>query len=353
MCPTPERNLKPKMGILRMCLSPRKVVTWMTLTAATGLLFLAAKESEYMSHDLNYDESFQTEARNFSERQLGPKTPLRVEVGLPTNLNFTFNITRLIYNRVGKCGSRSLQYVNDILSRWNRFNHIKSMDFHQKRFSDEQQMQVVKEISELEAPFIYDRHVNFLDFTKFGHSRVPYINLVRDPLERVMSFFYYKRYGDMIDKKELDPSLNNTFEDCVLKEMSECSSIGPNRMVPFFCGHSEECMKPTRWALETALRNIIENYVFVGTIEDFPTTLYILEFIMPQFFTGASDSYKLVQSRGHVDAFKTAYKEEASEEMKEIMRERLAPDYVLYTFIKKRVAMTKKYLELMYPDRQF
>ena len=83
--------------------------------------------------------------------------------------------------------------------------------------------------------------MNFLDFEEFNKTNPIYINIVRHPVERVISWYYYIRQnwyalnwdndtaveiGDMkLDKfRTLTPSRYKlTFEDCILAQDPECS----------------------------------------------------------------------------------------------------------------------------------
>jgi len=48
-------------------------------------------------------------------------------------------------------------------------------------------------ISELPEPSVFIKHVCFTNFTKFNLPKPIYLNVVRDPVERVISWFYYVR----------------------------------------------------------------------------------------------------------------------------------------------------------------
>lgn len=86
-----------------------------------------------------------------------------------------------------------------------------------------------------------------------------YINMVRDPIERVISWYYYVRAPwYYVERKQAFPELplpdpkwlRKDFETCVLRGDRECSynqgetreGIGDHRRQSmFFCGHDKEC----------------------------------------------------------------------------------------------------------------
>lgn len=86
-----------------------------------------------------------------------------------------------------------------------------------------------------------------------------YINLVRDPVERVISWFYYVRAPwYYVERKRAFPDLplpdpqwlKKDFETCVLTGDPECvytqgaqrEGIGDHRrQTLFFCGHEPDC----------------------------------------------------------------------------------------------------------------
>lgn len=94
---------------------------------------------------------------------------------------------------------------------------------------------------------------------RFNLPQPIYINIVRDPVERVISWYYYVRAPwYYVERKQIFPDLplpdpnwlKKDFESCVLKADRECrylegeihEGIGDHRrQTLFFCGHSERC----------------------------------------------------------------------------------------------------------------
>ena len=76
-------------------------------------------------------------------------------------------------------------------------------------------------------PMVFIQHYSFIDFNKFGYNWTPdWFNIVRDPVEKVISYFYYRRAGWVIaerlkyfpdDKLESVDFFKKDFESCVLK----------------------------------------------------------------------------------------------------------------------------------------
>ncbi len=61
---------------------------------------------------------------------------------------------------------------------------------------------------------------------------------------------------------------------------------------PFFCGQEKECsLLGSDWALKKAKENIEKWYAVVGLLEEFNTTLTVLEHAMPRFFKDAPKLY--------------------------------------------------------------
>ena len=53
--------------------------------------------------------------------------------------------------------------------------------------------EIVESISSSTSPLAWTRHYNFFNPEDFGVPPFIFINIVRDPVERVISDFYYRR----------------------------------------------------------------------------------------------------------------------------------------------------------------
>ncbi|WAR31440.1 HS2ST-like protein, partial [Mya arenaria] len=69
-----------------------------------------------------------------------------------------------------------------------------------------------------------------------------------------------------------------TFDDCVEQGHKDCDPVNLWLQIPFFCGHSYRCRQPgSRWALEQAKYNLINNYLLVGVTEELGDFIAMLE----------------------------------------------------------------------------
>ncbi|CAL8089562.1 unnamed protein product [Calicophoron daubneyi] len=150
------------------------------------------------------------------------------------------------------------------------------------------------------GPFMLHGHFAYINFPQFGSEFHPiYINMIRDPLDRLVSHYYFLRFGDdyrpgLIRKRMKDPKTRmQTFDECVQNGGLDCHPNNLWLQVPFFCGHAAYCKIPGNpAAVESAKQHFTENYLFVGLTEAFEDSVHILEKLLPQFFSGASNLLK-------------------------------------------------------------
>lgn len=217
----------------------------------------------------------------------------------------------LLYNRVPKTGSTSFMNVVYSLTQKNHFSAAYvnvSSKSHRWLFQD--QFRFAKNLTHWKSrqPGVFHGHFPFLSFIPMGLPQPIYINIVRDPLERLVSHYYFLRHGDTylpnkIRKKQGDKT---TFDECVIKRLSDCQAEKLWVQIPYFCGSDPDCWKPgNKGALHRAKRNVINYYFLVGTTDRISDFVDVLEKTLPRFFDGASN---LFNANGGVHIRKTKKK---------------------------------------------
>ncbi|XP_072936425.1 heparin sulfate O-sulfotransferase [Epargyreus clarus] len=212
----------------------------------------------------------------------------------------------VIYNRVPKTGSTSFVGVAYDLCKRNHFKvlhinitanmHVMSLANQYKFAQNVTRWQDMK-------PALYHGHMAFLNFERLGTTSKPiFINLIRKPLDRLVSYYYFLRHGDnfrphLVRKKHGDKM---TFDECVENSQPDCDPTNMWLQVPFFCGHSAQCWKPgNAWALEQAKHNLVNHYLVVGVTEEMLDFISVLEAALPRMFKGATDHY-LNSNKSHL-----------------------------------------------------
>ena len=90
--------------------------------------------------------------------------------------------------------------------------------------STEDEEQMIDFLSKHDKPVAFDRHFYIFDWEKYSLS-VNLINMVRDPVDRLVSNFYFVRSsGRWINREVLPlPSwFTKNFDKCVLSKDPEC-----------------------------------------------------------------------------------------------------------------------------------
>lgn len=214
--------------------------------------------------------------------------------------------TIVFYNRVPKTGSTSFMGVVYALCTKNNFHVIHlnvSKNYHVMGLAD--QMRFARNVTTWmsKMPSFYHGHQSYVDFGKLGFQKRPlYINIVRKPLERLVSYYYFLRFGD-----DFRPGLRRarqgnleTFDQCVARGHRDCQLDRLWIQIPFFCGQHPECWKPgNEWALKKAKENLISNYLVVGVTERLTEFVAVMEAVLPRYFKGATKRF-IVGGRSHL-----------------------------------------------------
>lgn len=200
----------------------------------------------------------------------------------------------IIYNRVPKAGSSTTLALLSRLSKQNQFALVR-LPYH--NYS--------KVRSEIEAALLRPGrtlicdHFNFPSI--FHGDDIAYINILREPVSRIISQYYYLRYGDRpaVEKnKVLHDRGNMTLDHCIqqddshrVKCLGSASSVSVGQS-QYFCGRDGgDCSNLKRKELHARAMGNMEMFYSVGVIEHYGAFLQMLEYTYPEFFRGAYALY--------------------------------------------------------------
>ncbi|XP_030259663.1 heparan sulfate 2-O-sulfotransferase 1 [Sparus aurata] len=285
------------MGLLRVMMPP-KLQLLALLAFAVAMFFLENQIQKLEESRGKLERAIaRHEVREIEQRHT--QDGLRERDSSASSLSDNEDDIVIIYNRVPKTASTSFTNIAYDLCGKNHYHvlHINTTK-NNPVMSIQDQVRFVKNVTEWREmkPAFYHGHVSFLDFTKFGVKRKPiYINVIRDPIERLVSYYYFLRFGDdyrpgLRRRKQGD---KKTFDECVSAGGSDCAPEKLWLQIPFFCGHYSECWNVgSQWALEQAKYNLVNEYMLVGVTEELEDFVMMLEAALPRFFKGATELYK-------------------------------------------------------------
>lgn len=111
-----------------------------------------------------------------------------------------------------------------------------------------------------------------------------YINLLREPIERYISHYYYARsplrWLKKLKRLKKLGHFNETLEECLDKQHEGCEW---NHMTRFFCGPELFCKNGSSKALKRAKYNMKHYYTSVGVLEHLTEFLEVLHKRLPGY----------------------------------------------------------------------
>ncbi|PIK61480.1 hypothetical protein BSL78_01605 [Apostichopus japonicus] len=205
------------------------------------------------------------------------------------------------------------------------------------------------------AGFLYT-NARFVQADTVQSTALLRIGLIRDPMQRMVSSFYHRRFGDRLTAKTVDDAtwerhlkaksvdINEIFDDCVKNKMSECvAEYTKGTLLKQFCGYHSDCKTASPAALLRAKNNVRNNYLVVGILEEIDDFVRVLEKIRPSLFQGAFDKLENDERiQSVIKNSRTVGIQSVSELTKGIIKKHLAIDYEFYYFIQWRFLKQKE-----------
>jgi len=263
----------------------------------------------------------------------------------PSGKNRTRDSNVLIYNRIPKCASTTMQFIIKHLQRINSFKAESSGVYHRKVLSPFEVKQLVGKFRNRDSKIVYDRHMYHIDWERHG-VEATLINVVREPVKRLVSKFHYlrspSRWANRYDRPPL-AWFNKDLETCVFSDDPECNYGHVQELqLTYFCGTEWECGDgKSKKALQKAKENIESVYSVVGVLENLNTSLAVMELYIPGFFTGAT---KILAQTGKADRNRNSYPP-PSQNVINKLRSKLGNEFELYEFVQQRLRRQEQYLQ--------
>lgn len=328
---------------------------------------------------------------------------------LRNNTELAQNKDVVFFNRVPKTGSQMMQEMAKILAIENNFTTfidptplaLFPPETEQDKFSRNWR-------KKLNKPGIYFRHVPWMNFTSLSVPNPVWVSMVRDPIDRVLSWFYYIRWKNRPDDdnaedcatsqemKEFCKTFNQLrgreqtkpfswyemdFESCVRMEEAECrfesgqggwkdwdltydpytgneiyALTGPmyedyRSQVMFFCGNEPDCIEfNSIRALKKAKAVVDENFSVVGILEDLDGTFQALEKYVPRYFSNVANRYKKAKEDTKTKNYNPNRKK-ISMGLRKTLEKKFASEFEFYDFCKQRLHLQLKKISEMADDK--
>ncbi|KAH8322063.1 hypothetical protein KR059_001426, partial [Drosophila kikkawai] len=261
----------------------------------------------------------------------------------------------IFYNRLEKTGSQSMTRLINRLGEENGFEAFRNIVRPAKTIlhTEEDEQDLVDQLSQLPSPAVYVEHCNWVNFTKHEYPTPIYINMVRDPIQKVISAYYYQRHPLVFaqtlmrnpkKKMETKKFFDTSFNECVKQRMAPyCVFDSHNpyngdwrRLSLHLCGNSEICTHfNSEVTMQITKMNVEREYAVVGSWEDTNVTLAVLEAYIPKYFSNARTVYYSDSEKFNINT--VSHDTHLDEDVEAYLRSSFSFEIELYLFIMQRL----------------
>lgn len=306
----------------------------------------------------------------------------------------------VFFNRVPKTGSEMFQEFTKVMA--NTHDYHAYIDPSPMTFfpGDKYETEFMRKFNQnINGSGVYLRHITFMNFTEHGMQRPIFLSMVRHPIERVVSWYYYQRWRNRPDEKQ-DPQIceksfewkrfceqfalirfheilkpktwfDMDFDTCVLSNQPECNfqqgqggwkdwserkdpltgeiSYVPSgaifqdhrNQIVFFCGNNPDCISfNSKTALNIAKQNVEQFYSVVGVLEQLDKSIDIIEAYIPKFYKSAKKIFQAQNSskeKGVTNTNKNPNKKKLSDKVRKLMEKHFDQEIEFYEFCLQRL----------------
>ena len=236
----------------------------------------------------------------------------------------------LLYNRIFKTGSTSIsKYIEEVVNNTDISLKIGSTEDWFKTGDPWPYPDHIEKYANKPERFVFTAHF-FFRRKLIIQRPFTYINIFREPVDRVVSHYFYMRNEEIRPKHRITEIKksglwNETLLECVRHQHRGCED---NVMTRFVCGVPKFCKIGSAKALKRAKRNLLNYYAVVGVLEEIDVFLKMLNKRLPSFFVRSHQTLP--------KAKRNALKSELSisPDVLDLIRNRNHADIELYEFAK-------------------
>lgn len=214
----------------------------------------------------------------------------------------------LVYNRVPKCASETMLSIIRKVSVKNHFRYRNSRVYWKQVLTPREESALVAALERDSSSVLFDRHFYIFDLlARVEAEKFEWVNMVREPVSRLVSQFHYLRSARRWSKRARKPPSEwflKSLDRCVEEKDPEClvGSGGQDLQLTYFCGSKIECGDPrSKAALQLAMFNLEKRFAVVGVMEQFETSINMMEAILPRWFRGATQAAGSARARMRTD----------------------------------------------------
>ena len=260
----------------------------------------------------------------------------------------------IYFTSVQKCSTQTMYKLFQSLQST---NHFQAVSWVHKRYPLAGSTDFFHNVTDRPLPSLHRREARYENFTKFGFPLPVYLSMVRHPVDRLVSLYYFRIFGSgdntRVQKEWLAKwkHCRNTSLDDIVDSIQESNMVNARMLLHsdkqihkcwprltlqhnFFCdGNCWTHHFNIRFKM--AMRTVISEYLVVGTSEDLELYLQCIERLMPRFFKGIFDNYKKSESLLR-RKFKTLMKRKLKPRTQSKLEQLLETDIQFYEQVRQR-----------------